>query len=104
METFVLCDCGACLFDGRFHEGFGEHVQGNERAIEHWNTRAISSAISEREGLVRRLVEALKEASFLVEMCAGIGTPFGLPGEAQKGSPKDLIDSVLAEARKAGVE
>jgi len=36
METFVLCDCGACLFAGYFHEGFGSY----ERAVEAWNRRS----------------------------------------------------------------
>jgi hypothetical protein len=34
-ETFVLCDCGACLFDKYFHEGFGS----NEDAAAAWNGR-----------------------------------------------------------------
>lgn len=34
-ETFILCDCGACLFEGSFHEGFG----ASERAIAAWNAR-----------------------------------------------------------------
>jgi hypothetical protein len=36
-ETFVLCDCGACLFDGAFHEGFWD---AETRAVEAWNRRA----------------------------------------------------------------
>jgi hypothetical protein len=36
METFVLCDCGACLFDGAFHEGFWD---AETRAVEAWNRR-----------------------------------------------------------------
>lgn len=36
-ETFVLCGCGACLFDGYFHEGFGTNQ--TEAAIAAWNRR-----------------------------------------------------------------
>ena len=36
-ETFVLCDCGACLFDGAFHEGFWD---AETRAVAAWNLRA----------------------------------------------------------------
>jgi hypothetical protein len=39
-ETFVLCECGACLFDGMFHEGF---CDPETRAVAAWNTRADSS-------------------------------------------------------------
>lgn len=35
-ETFVLCECGACLFDGAFHEGFWD---ADTRAPEAWNRR-----------------------------------------------------------------
>lgn len=38
-ETFILCDCGACLFDNQFHEGFGEHEAGKIEAINRWNRR-----------------------------------------------------------------
>ncbi len=37
METFVLCDCGCCLFDGEFHEGFWD---AETRAVAAWNKRA----------------------------------------------------------------
>ena len=37
METFVLCECGCCLFDGFFHEGFWD---AETRAVEAWNRRA----------------------------------------------------------------
>jgi hypothetical protein len=40
-ETFVLCDCGACLFDGSFHEGFWD---ADTRAVEAWNRRAPDAA------------------------------------------------------------
>ncbi|CAG9205411.1 hypothetical protein BGLA2_1720044 [Burkholderia gladioli] len=36
-QMFVLCGCGACLFDGAFHEGFGNN---RESAIAAWNRRA----------------------------------------------------------------
>ena len=39
-ETFVLCDCGCCLFDGDFHEGF---YDAETRAVEAWNRRAGSA-------------------------------------------------------------
>ena len=43
-ERFVLCDCGACLFDGYFHEGFWEEDENNPvNAIKAWNTRAALS-------------------------------------------------------------
>lgn len=35
-ETFVLCECGACLFDGGFHEGFWD---AQTRAAAAWNRR-----------------------------------------------------------------
>lgn len=35
-ETFVLCNCGACLFDGTFHEGFADEAS----AIAAWNRRS----------------------------------------------------------------
>jgi hypothetical protein len=35
METFVLCNCGACLFNKWFHEGF---YDPEDAAIE-WNKR-----------------------------------------------------------------
>lgn len=37
MEDFVLCECGACLFDGSFHEGF---YDPDTRAVAAWNRRA----------------------------------------------------------------
>jgi hypothetical protein len=43
-ETFVLCDCGACLFEGAFHEGFGSE----ERAINAWNQRCASEYLVDR--------------------------------------------------------
>lgn len=36
IERFVLCECGASLFDGYFHEGFSDP----ERAIAAWNRRS----------------------------------------------------------------
>lgn len=39
-ETFVLCGCGACLFDGSFHEGFGTGETARIDAVEAWNSRA----------------------------------------------------------------
>lgn len=39
-ETFVLCGCGACLFDGSFHEGFGTGETARIDAVEAWNRRA----------------------------------------------------------------
>ena len=50
-ETFILCDCGACLFEGSFHEGFG----ASERAIAAWNARPAD--------LTGELVEALRYLS-----------------------------------------
>ena len=41
-ETFVLCECGACMFDEMFHEGFGSSETGRERAIRAWNARKES--------------------------------------------------------------
>lgn len=34
-EIFVLCDCGLCLFDQYFHEGFGSA----DAAAEVWNRK-----------------------------------------------------------------
>lgn len=45
METFVLCGCGACLFDGHFHEGFYE---AETRAVAAWNARASESPETKR--------------------------------------------------------
>jgi hypothetical protein len=56
-ETFVLCECGACLFDGSFHEGF---YDAETRAVAAWNKRPASSGRSE-------LLEALKEVVVSVE-------------------------------------
>lgn len=36
MQEFILCECGVCLFDGSFHEGF---YDAKTRAVEAWNTR-----------------------------------------------------------------
>ena len=37
IQTFVICtNCGACLFDDYFHEGFAD----NHEAIAAWNRRA----------------------------------------------------------------
>jgi hypothetical protein len=38
-ETFVLCECGCCLFDGGFHEGFWD---AETRAVAAWNSRAAA--------------------------------------------------------------
>ena len=52
-ETFVLCDCGACLFDGAFHEGF---YDAEIRAVAAWNRRVISASPDEgREALAWRV-------------------------------------------------
>ena len=39
MAVFVLCACGACLFDDDFHEGFGDSPEGRGRAAAAWNRR-----------------------------------------------------------------
>lgn len=44
METFVLCDCGTCLFDGRFHEGFCDA----DAAAAAWNRRVCANAVLTR--------------------------------------------------------
>ncbi|MAT70392.1 MAG: hypothetical protein CMJ58_12805 [Planctomycetaceae bacterium] len=36
VETFILCECGCCLFDGDFHEGFWD---AEIRAPIAWNKR-----------------------------------------------------------------
>lgn len=41
LETFVVCGCGACLFDGGFHEGF---YDPETRAIAAWNRRPAPAA------------------------------------------------------------
>lgn len=43
-ETFVLCKCGACLFDGSFHDGFGTSPEGETNAVVAWNRRAAPPA------------------------------------------------------------
>jgi hypothetical protein len=53
METFVLCDCGACLFDGAFHEGFWD---AETRAIAAWNRRSL-----QRDTWMRAMEVAAKE-------------------------------------------
>lgn len=62
---------------------------------------AISSAISERDGLVRRLVEALNVAENYVEDYLETSC-IAAYEEAECRSDLDTIRAVLAEARKAG--
>lgn len=38
---FVLCECGQCLFDGAFHEGFSDE----EDAANAWNYRVAPSPV-----------------------------------------------------------
>ena len=49
-ELFVICDCGACLFDGYFHEGFGKN--GETEAAIAWNRRAAPDAAELSKPLV----------------------------------------------------
>lgn len=45
-EDFILCECGCCLFDGAFHEGFWNI---EERGVKAWNTRQqIIEALNEK--------------------------------------------------------
>lgn len=62
-ETFVLCSCGACLFDGEFHDGFGPHDGAKADAIAAWNRRALERA-SQSGGVEadRRDAERWREA------------------------------------------
>jgi len=53
-ETFVLCECGACLFDGTFHEGFIDAA----KAAKAWNDRAASPQSGERNAHPRWKPEA----------------------------------------------
>lgn len=38
VEEFIECECGCCLFDGGFHEGF---YDAEDRAVRAWNTRTL---------------------------------------------------------------
>lgn len=46
VETFVRCECGLCLFDKYFHEGFTvefdeetrKMLSGEQSAVRRWNT------------------------------------------------------------------
>ena len=49
IERFILCKCGACLFDEFFHEGF----TSDDAAIEAWNRRAPSAAERELRDCLR---------------------------------------------------
>lgn len=53
-EKFVECECGACLFDEAFHEGF----YSEEKAVEAWNRRAALQS-QDREGAVDPLQPAV---------------------------------------------
>jgi hypothetical protein len=63
METFVLCDCGACLFDGAFHEGFWD---AETRAIAAWNRRSL-----QRDTWMRAMEVAAKELERLASIVSG---------------------------------
>lgn len=59
VETFVLCACGCCLFDGYFHEGFRDD---HNRAADAWNKRARGGRQDELLSEIERLTEALQVA------------------------------------------
>lgn len=54
---FVLCECGQCLFDGAFHEGFSDE----EDAANAWNYRVTPSPVP------ASVVEALGDAASSLE-------------------------------------
>lgn len=60
-ELFPMCDdCGCCLFDGYFHEGF----VNREAAISKWNTRAPTEAQGDdpkQPDIAEKLAGALRE-------------------------------------------
>lgn len=102
MALFVICDCGICLFDEYFHEGFSSEAD----AIAAWNTRAEGDADTQREGALRM---------YVVAFCALIE---GLADEADidlaetemtmKANGKQLaarsVEQMIADAKKlAGV-
>lgn len=64
MATFVLCDCGACLFDGSFHEGFSDEAS----AIATWNRRATQAQAAQPDhtALLRECLEHLTALNMLV--------------------------------------
>lgn len=53
-EDFPLCQCGACLFDGSFHEGFYDPA---ERALKAWNSRPTEDALQAKLAIA---IEALE--------------------------------------------
>lgn len=55
MALFVICDCGICLFDKYFHEGFSSEPE----AIAAWNARAESDA-----EITQRVQEAINSVDF----------------------------------------
>lgn len=60
-EMFVLCDCGACLFDGAFHEGFYDPETTAPAA---WNRRtAASELVAGVQAEPTELLHALQEAA-----------------------------------------
>ena len=92
-ETFVLCDCGACLFEGNFHEGFG----APERAIAAWNARPA-------DPLTAELVEALEKIATAMETTPQIGYVEGKWWSARS-EAISLARAVLAKVNsKAGKE
>lgn len=77
-ETFVLCRCGACLFNRDFHEGYDTET----RAVKAWNRRAALAP--ENSQPVARILRAkiavptglvFRNRAFVLE--AGIDLPDG---------------------------
>lgn len=58
---FVLCECGQCLFDGAFHEGFVDESE----AITAWNYRATSNESELKRNLENRIAELESEVKDL---------------------------------------
>ena len=65
IQTFVICtNCGACLFDDYFHEGFADEHE----AIAAWNRRAEpAETIEKLKKSQRRYEEATGWADLLYE-------------------------------------
>ena len=58
IAIFVLCKCGACLFDEDFHYGF----EDKELAIEYWNTRPHPPAAKELRDKFENELKTLQDS------------------------------------------
>ena len=64
-EDFILCECGCCLFDGAFHEGFWKI---DERGIQAWNNRVqtdFAQLTAENQALKEEVTELKRVKALL---------------------------------------